>query len=456
MPIALKRSRLTRAVVTTVAVAGASLAVLPAPSAQAAPADYTLQWGVSQYLNEHLTSQLFSNGATENATTGVVTFTGGTGWHNGSSTSMQYTGTARYAFVQGSTEIYSLTFKDPLVTVDGTGEGKISADVSWAVPSQSVSGAVTDTVVTTFAATAGSWSGDVLSGTPRWAGVAATDEYGAGKPADGKSWTVPFVKALPSSLNPFFYASGSANDFKKPPAAFVAMSSSTPTVAVTTTSASPTAGLGLKVDGVNFNPTTQTGDAGIYVGLAPSDAVIDYSDMSAMDKFAAVDWVMPSQFTSGAFSKALTAPTAKLDPTKSYSIFTWQAHTHSNTSQDTKTPVTINWSALAAPAAKQASTVLASFNKAPKANKKAEFAVTVSGGSATPTGTVVVTLARKGTSTTKSVSSALVGGAALFQLPKFKPGKWTLTTTYAGDSALTASQTTTTVKVKKVKKPKKK
>jgi hypothetical protein len=449
------RGRFVRSLATTVALVGASFAVLPSAPAQAAPPENNLQWGMSQYLNEHLTGQTFSNGATEDASTGVVTFTQGTGWHSGGAASIQYIGTARYAFVNGGTEFYSVTFADPKVTVDGSGEGTIVADVSWTI-TPSTTGSLDNAVVTTFASTGASWTGDVLTGTPRWAGVAAVDEYGTGKPVDGKSWAVPFVKALPSSLNPTFYASGSnpTNDAKKAPAAFVAAATSTPQVTVATTSAS-SSGLTLKVDGAGFNAATQQGDAGVYVGLAPSGGLPDTSEMSSMSQFAAVDWVMPSQFSSGAWTKSLTAPVSKLDRTKSYSIYTWQAHTHSNTTQDTVTPVTIDWAALtpaaAAPApvaTKATPTVTLDWAKKPVAGKKGKLTVAVAGGAAAPTGQLTLSLEREGTDKVKTLQVTLVNGSARVTLPKLKQGRWTVTVAYAGDSGHTTATSDLKVKVK--------
>ena len=442
------RGRLARSLATTAALVGASFAVLPSAPAQAAPPENTLQWGMSQYLNEHLTKQTFSNGATEDASTGVVTFTQGTGWHSGTATSIQYTGTARYAFVNGTTEFYSVTFADPKVTVDESGEGAIIADVSWTI-APSTTGSLDNAVVTTFATTGASWTGDVLTGTPRWAGVAAVDEYGTGKPVDGKSWAVPFVKALPSSLNPTFYASGTnpTNDAKKKPAAFVAAATSTPQVTVATNSASPS-GLTLKVDGAGFNAATQPGDAGVYVGLAPSGGLPDTSDMSSMSQFAAVDWVMPSQFSSGAWTKTLSAPASKLDRTKSYSIYTWQAHTHSNTSQDTVTEVPIDWAKIfpaPAPAAPTQTAIATSFKVKPTADSRGQIVVDLGAGASGQ-----VTLKLKKGKATKKVKATLSNGAVTVKLPKLSAGKWKLTVVYAGDATHEAATLKSKVKVKPV------
>jgi hypothetical protein len=431
------------------ALAAATLALTDSGPAQAANA-LTLRWGVSQYLNEHLTSQGFSNGATEDAN-GVVTFVAGTGTRSSTgAVTTSYVGTARYAFANPMTgaELYSLSFSDPQVVVDASGAGRVLSDVSWTAPTGP--GSLTDTVVTTFATS--SLSGAALGATPDWAGVAQPDAYGTGKPADGKSWAVAFVKAVPSSLNPFFYASGSANDAKKSPAALVAaVPAAAPTTRVSTTSIDATSGLTLRVDGQGFTAQTNPGDAGVYVGLAPAGGLPDVSSQTGMGAFAASAWVMPAQISNGAFTTTLNASPASLDPTKAYSIYTWQAHSHSNTSQDTETPVTINWAALRpvpapapTPTTPTAPTttgaVTAAVATAVRGNWKTKATRTRAGklkvalttsASAEAGGAVKVVLKKKGT-TRKLGSTSVRNGVATVAVPRLPRGTWKIVITYAG------------------------
>ena len=216
-----------------------------------------------------------------------------------------------------------------------------------------------------------------------------------------------------------------------------------PEVTVTTTATNPTTGLTLSVQGTGFTAMTNPGDMGVYVGLAPSGGLPDVSSQAGMDSFAAAAWVNPGQMPGGSFTVSVTGPPERLDPAKSYSVYTWQAHTHSNTTQDTETPVAINWAALVAP-----SSVKADLTKKPKVGKKGELTVAVSGAGGTPTGSVTVALVRKGTQKAKKVSGVLANGAVVLTLPKLKAGKWTLTTTYIGDKRHKGSMTTTKVKVK--------
>jgi hypothetical protein len=220
-------------------------------------------------------------------------------------------------------------------------------------------------------------------------------------------------------------------------------SAATPAVVVTTTATNPTTGVTLKVDGTGFTGQTNPGDDGVYVGLAPAGGLPDVSTLGGMDSFAASAWVRSSQMPGGTFSVSVTAPPSKLDRTKSYAIYTWRAHTHSTTTQDTQTPVTIDWAALKAP-----SSLAVTWEKKPTvAGKKGTLSVAASG-SGTPTGEVVVTLARKGSSKTKTVKTALAAGKAVAKLPKLTQGRWTLTIAYAGDTSNQGSQTTTSVRVK--------
>lgn len=98
------------------------------------------------------------------------------------------------------------------------------------------------------------------------------------------------------------------------------------------------------VNGVGFRAVTNPGDNGVYAGLAPSGGIPDLDQEEGIAYFAGANWVMPNQIVNTAFTTSFVADPDKLDPTVQYSLYTWQAHTHSNASQDTETPVTIDWS----------------------------------------------------------------------------------------------------------------
>lgn len=407
----------------------AGLAAQPASAAD----DATLSWGVSQYLNEHLETQSFTDGATESPD-GVVTFTGGV--KTGDTT--KYQGAASYSF-RG---LYSFTFSDLALTVDGEGNGTIAADVDWTSPAP---GAAEDIVLTTFSTT-DDWADGALTGTPDWLGVAPADAYGSGKPVNGASWAVDFVNALPSSINPTFYASGSnpASDAKKFPASFTATGiadQSGPTVAAVTSYEGRQ--LLVDVDGSGFTAVTQPGDQGVYVGLAPAG---DFPDTADMNNPAIVGevWIQADQMADGTFSVRLDPENDELDPSQQYAVFTWQAHGHSNPSQDTQTPVEIIWSNLAGP-----TTLTAKVAKAPTTKKAGKLTAKVTGDDTAARGNVTVVLTKKGEKT-KRLTGKVVDGAAAVKLPKLAKGTWKAKVQFLPKTAAYKSATkTVSVKVTK-------
>lgn len=345
-----------------------ALATSPAQAADETAAPLSLRWEISERFDNHLSTHVLEGGATEDAE-GVITFPGGVGTYDATTgeASVAYEGSVAGSFVAVGATQYTVTVADPVVSVDAEGAGEISAVVSaWNTGGMGNPEASTDptrVVVTTFDASEGWTDGDgvgTLAATPDWAGVLpagsqqATDlGIGAGKPVDGQSFSPAFLGALTPGVRAHFYASGASSDTQKDPSPFVAEAApvAPPTVTYETLGANPTEGLTLSVEGQGFRAVTQPGDNGVYVGLAEAGGLPPVEDREGQDAFAAVDWIMPSRITEGAFASVLNAPTAKLDPAKQYAIYTWQAHTHSNVSQDTETPVTIDWSQLAPPTA---------------------------------------------------------------------------------------------------------
>lgn len=459
MTLTRPKARLRRsfAGVVTTALAASSLALLPgtAQAADAPVAAPTFTWKISQQFVDHLSTRTLSDGATFDAASGF-TFVDGTGYFdsgNGAA-SISYEGSVKAGFVFSGNEFYSVTVADPVVTVDADGEGTISAVVSSANAAQGSTAAATTSptrvVVTTFDADDSDWATTTgvhaLTDAPDWAGVLAPNSpeatalgIGADKPVDGKSFAPTFLGAIVPGVRAHFYASGATSDTKKNPAQFIATVNG-PTVAVASTTASPAAGLNLSVTGKGFTRTTNAGDAGVYVGLAPSGGLPDTTkfDTSA---FAGANWVMPGAIneTTGAFTATVNAPTSKLDPTKSYSLYTWRAHAHSTSSQDSETPVVIDFAALQ-PAASTPSVIVSG------ATYGAGRMITVSvpqRGSAVPTGTVTLSGA-------VTQSAPLSAGKADFQLPRtLAAGHASVTVAYSGDASYapsTSSQTFTIAK----------
>jgi len=467
MSTLLSRRRVGRASATAVALLGASLALLPASPGQAAQTGTvnagTAAWGISTYLNANSPGRPnpypagYVAPAAYDATSKLSTWGNATGTvkQDGSAT-VDVAGSS-INWANGSSGHW-LRLTDLKATLDATGNGTVSAVVSYGVSATPTTfdentvqrGPVRVDVV----ALAGNTAGDraLTKTTATWTGL-----DGAWDPAflaflSGDATADPAVPA-------WGYKSTVVNDPTRPeraPAPFTfSLSTVAPQTTATVTAANPTAGLSLKVDGTGFRGNSLPGDAGVYAGLAPSGGLPDVSTMAGMDSFAASAYI-PGAIPTGSFSTTLTAAPAKLDKTKSYSVYTWQSHTHSNTSQDTETPVTIDWVALGLattpttvpPVTKSTPTVTLDWAKKPVAGKKGKLSVAVAGGAAAPTGQVTVSLQREGSEQVKTLQGTLANGSVLLKLPKLKQGKWTVTLAYAGDSTHTAASTSSKVKVK--------
>ena len=193
------------------------------------------------------------------------------------------------------------------------------------------------------------WAGELPPGSPEALALGLAVD----RPVDGKSFHPEFIAALNPGVRGHFLATSATSDAKRPG---TVVAGDVPTVAASVTAASATDGVTVKVVGTDFNAVTNPGDAGVYVGIAPAALAIDFDDRSSTSKFAAVDYVTPARFVRDGFTSVLTAPVDKLVKGTEYAVFTWQAHTHSTTSQDTRTAFAIDWSLLAAPVAPAPST----------------------------------------------------------------------------------------------------
>jgi hypothetical protein len=436
------RLRRSFAGVVLTALAASSLALLPG-TAQAAdvplPAPVaSLKWKVSETATTALTSRTFTEGASQDANS-VLDFPGGTGYYDSGTgaASISYQGSAALSFVAASVTQYTVTIKEPQVTVTAAGEGTVTATVSGYNFAGTGSEGVTTTparvTVATFdvddddwATTDGlanvtvtpDWLGNVNPGSPE---AAALGISGTTLPWSGKSFNYGFMQQVTPGVRARFYASGStedtpSNNNKKP--SDITFSVALPRTSVATTAASPAGGLNLSVTGSGFTRATNPGDAGVYVGLTSA--------------FAGANWVMPGAIdqATGAFTSTINAPTAALDPTRSYSLYTWRAHTHSTPSQNTETPVAIDFKALGLKVTSAPSV------SAPSSTYGTGSTVTVTipqRGKTVPTGTVTLRGA-------VAQSSTLSGGTATFQLPRTLPaGSTTVTVAYSGDDSYAAS-----------------
>jgi len=338
----------------------------------------TFSWKVSDQVKRHLSTQTVADDATIDQTTGIVTWVQGTGKVNTTTgaSDVSYNGSANFKFLnpQNQAAVYSITVADPEVITTAAGAGTIKADVTWVLNASGTTaettGTTNDVVITTFTAgngtgtgTGDSWTGTdalTITDTPDWAGViqpgsADATEIGvanADQPLDGKAFAKSFILALTPGLRSHFYASGTtasptASNVYKAPSPFTATATIVATPVVTPTVVSETFRGGYVVDlsGDGFRAVTKPGDAGVYVGIAPAGGHPGYASAD-LAKFVVADWVNAAAIVDGKFTRTLTAETAKLDPEVDYALYTWQSHTHSNTSQDTETPLDIDFAAL--------------------------------------------------------------------------------------------------------------
>ena len=463
-------TRSVAAGVAGVLVAGAATVLASAP-AQAAKAEGELRWGISQNFVEHLyyskmgpmpttPTGSVSDGAAHvagDATTGaddVFTFPAASVTTDGGTTVATYTGTVSGAFTFSGTEQYRVTVKDPVVTSDAAGAGRIEATVSASnIASQQAPAASTEPTKVTVAEFTGATTVDgVLSATPRWEGVLAfgspeAEALGitrAGALTDGKSFAPSFLGALtPGTRAHFHNSSATAAQDHKRPAEIVTDAAAAPTVTPKVVAAHRTLGVDLTVSATDF----PAGTTGAYVILAPSDTVIDPNDQTAgMAAAAAVDWVTADRIVDGTFTMGLLAAPDKVKPGTAYSIFTIPAHGVVNPAQVTTTPVAIDWSAYSA---KLASKTTLKVRKKATRKKAGALAVTVTGKHVKPAGKVTATLKVAGVKKAKKVTVRLKNGKASVKLPRAKKkGTYKVTVKYAGNANFKVSTRKVTFKVK--------
>lgn len=188
-----------------------------------------------------------------------------------------------------------------------------------------------------------------------------------------------------------------------------------PTATAVVTKQNVVDGVSINVSGTHFVGSTNPGDNGVYLGLAPRGGLPDVSNPAGMAAFAVVDYLPGAALASGVFTRTLTVSADKLTPGTSYAVYTWQAHGHSNTSQDTVTPVALSWPTLGTDSVPG----IVAFGSA------AAVEIVVPGGG-------TVTMSGYGA----PVTATVVGGRAAFRLPEGLPvGVSVLTFSYSGDAA---------------------
>ncbi len=203
------------------------------------------------------------------------------------------------------------------------------------------------------------------------------------------------------------------------------VSTATPTVEATITSSTPGAGVVVSVTGDGFRGVTNTGDAGIYVAIAPAGGLPSLTDASA---YITASWIRAASLADGTFATTLTVAADKFDLTKTYSVYTWQAHTHSNATQDTETELSIDPESLEWKTAIPELTV---------SNTSIGFGSSV-------TATVTVPTAATGSvefydGSTSLGTATVSNGEASKTISGLKVGSHNLTASYSGDNSYVPS-----------------
>ncbi len=226
-----------------------------------------LRWEVSQQFDDHLSSHELGGGATEDSG-GVVTFPGGSGTYDPATgvSEVAYQGSVRGAFQLGQ-EFYHVRIAEPVLHVDGSGRGEMTALVSAAnIAAQGEEAQKTQPArVVLFGFDAGSSD---------WSPSDDAAELGMdeGTPIDGRAWAVPFLHQITSGVRAHFYATGSGSDEKKRPAAFVAQA--TPTDVVP----EPEPAAPLTLDWAVSQEFTDVFDRSLSGGAPESDGVVTFPD----------------------------------------------------------------------------------------------------------------------------------------------------------------------------------
>lgn len=414
--------------------------VVPEPEP---PAPLTLDWAVSQEFADVFDHSL-SGGATE--TDGVITFHDGRGSHDEATgvTTVSYagsvTGSVRDPFLGVSTR-YAVTLADPRVEVDADGTGTLTAVVSGETPSPLsmllpvLPGTTTTPArvpVATFPVTAEDWSTTdgvaTLGTTPDWSTV-------------GRAFPSAFLGQLTPESRDHFRAVGEdpAQDVKAP-ARLTATALHVPAPepepgpeecqplpaapSVEVSRLATTSGETYRVVGRGFRAESCPGDSGVYVGIAEGDVLPDVAERENTEQFLAVDWVSPSRIVDGGFTSTLSLPDGA--PEGVVSVFTWQAHTHSNTSQDTVT-------ALPRAAAEPApTTTTLRVLKKPRAGERGAVRVLVTADAAPASGRVALTVRQSGRVETHR-ATLRSGGKVKLRLDRASEGRLVAIATYEGD-----------------------
>lgn len=336
--------RVTRPLALLVSGALAASALVLVPTAAQADAtttvsNATLSWGFNNYASFSV-GAVTGNAATDTAVSPrAFTLTHGSGQLDADGTgSIDFTGSVSYTYATpGPSFPGAYVFSGFHLDVTDGATGTLTADVSG---SSTFVTAADDVVIATFGISSYSFVNGALS-------LATADpDYTPSTDYPNGSWPLAFMAQVTSSGKAFFYPSGnpvdpnSASNLSKKPVALTVLSP-----AVTASVSYPTGGgVDIAVAGTGFARLNQ----GVYVGVGPVGLDLNLtSDPAYQAQFLAADWITTSALGSaGTVSSTLHVDTAKLSKTGTYAVYTWNAHAHATTANDTITPVPFSYSSL--------------------------------------------------------------------------------------------------------------
>ncbi len=418
-----------------------------------------LKWKVSRIFDEgeQLRSHVLGDGATE-AADGVITFPRGSGTFDEATgrTDLRFQGWVEAtAYTATGAKHFSVRIEDPWIQIDTSGNGHVRAVVTSVVyatepGAEDTVNLPTRVVLTTFRAGTADWSlNDALyslTATPAWAGVVppdtqATRELGfaPGTPVEGKAFNLQFLQHLTYPPRALFIASRTAADPLKAPADFTVQApDGRPGVVAKVTGSSYADGVEVSVDGFGFTSVTNHGqDDGIVVAIAEAGK---YPNLTlAPTEIVAQVRVPPEDMLENDWSVELNAASTALANNKQYAVYTWQSPNRSNTTQDTETPLVIDFSTLNPRSAKSSTTTTnAVIKRQPTTQRFGTLRVKVRASGARPVGRVKVKMVGPGL---RRVTSKQVRGRAVtLRMPKTTRGSYQVVATFEPAGELTGSR----------------
>ena len=421
-----------------------------APASADAAKDATLTWKISECAFTScasLTTAQNSSGPVSKTADGWQ-FTGGSGDYDPATgaTSLAFTGSVTI----GNTAMggYSITFRDPEVSVDAAGNGSLAADLVYKTSAASPESTVPDVRLVDLPSVPDATSWTV---TPPWEGVGTP---GTPAPVDGKQFAQPLIDALPASLRGWFWATGTtgSNLTKNPAPVAVSLTAvqaaQGPRVTIEGAdglTANSTATV--TVRGTGFDPGKKTPAVqGLYVIFGPDPAVAGYDNP---DVFGGAVYLPTAPDAQGNFTTEVTVKGRYTDGTgrtwdgskETLGISTWAAHSHAISDWDTFTPISF------AAAAKSTSKTTASLaDSTIRKGKRAVLKVKVRS-QATIKGKVQVK--RKGKVVASKRIKAADKGKVKIRLPKQKVGKHTFKVVYRGNDAIERSSDRVVLRVRR-------